>query len=71
MKIISKTNTNQSENNEYPIGHIFNLYDIKLIVKEGGQCRSCFFNSDIKECVRHKCFPFNREDEKSVSFHVF
>ena len=42
MKIISKINTNQSENNEYPIGHIFNLYDIKLIVKEGAQCRYCF-----------------------------
>ena len=43
MKIISKTNTNQSENNEYPIGHIFELYDIKLIVKEDVLCDSCFF----------------------------
>ena len=71
MKIISKTNTNQSENNEYPIGHIFNLYDIKLIVKEGAQCRYCFFSSDLKECVRHKCSSFVRIDKKSVSFHIF
>ena len=71
MKIIGKTHANEPMNYDYPIGHIFNLYDIKLIVKEGGQCKSCFFSSDIKECVKHKCFPFNREDEKSVSFHVF
>lgn len=71
MKIIDKIHTNESMERDYPIGHIFNLYDIKLIVKEGGQCRYCFFSSDLKECVKHKCSPFNREDEKSVSFHVF
>lgn len=71
MKIISKIQTNEPMNYDYPIGHIFNLYDIKLIVKEGGQCRSCFFNSDIKECVRHKCSSFARIDKKSVSFHIF
>ena len=71
MKIISKINTNQSENNEYPIGNIFEFNDIKLIVKEGGHCRDCFFSSDIKECVRHKCSSLDRIDKKSVSFHIF
>lgn len=71
MKIIDKIHTNESMKRDYPIDHIFNLYDIKLIVKEGGQCRYCFFSSDLKECVRYKCFSFNRKDEKSVSFHVF
>ena len=43
MKIIGKTHANEPMNYEYPIGHIFNLYDIKLIVKENGECKSCFF----------------------------
>ena len=71
MKIISKIYTNKSEHHDYSIGHIFELYDIKLIVKEGAQCRYCFFSSDLKECVRHKCSSFVRIDKKSVSFHIF
>ena len=71
MKIIGKTNANQSENNEYPIGHIFELYDIKLIVKEDELCDSCFFRLDIMRCAKQKCSSFDRIDKKSVSFHIF
>ena len=71
MKIISKINTNQLKNNEYPIGHIFELYDIKLIVKEDVLCNSCFFRLDIMRCAKQTCSSFDRIDKKSVSFHIF
>ena len=71
MKIIIKPNINQSENNGYPIGHIFELYGIKLIVKEDELCDSCFFRLDIMRCAKQKCSSFDRIDKKSVSFHVF
>ena len=71
MKIISKTHANEPMNYDYPIGHIFNLYDIKLIVKQDGECKSCFFRSDFTYCVKQKCLSFDRIDGKTVSFHVF